>query len=120
MTYVTQLRAKHAAEKAHLAKFHAEQKDARATMIRSWTASAAREKRELAARHSAQLPLTKKYSQGKNAAEKAQLAAQHKREKESWESSKKTWAHGDRIEKEVLADKQKNEMAYAVKMAKKK
>ena len=120
MTYVTQLRAKHAAEKARLAQFQKEQKEARIVDVRRSVNQMKAEKARLTAEHKGQLGLTKKYSQGKNAQEKAQLDLEHKRQMASIASQKITWTKADKIEKEIMADRHKNEMAYAVKMAKKK
>lgn len=120
MTYVAQLRSRQSAEKAALARLHTQQKGEVATMIKSWTAQAAREKKELTARHNAQLPLTKRANKANNASEKAQLTARHKRERAQWVSYRKTLTFNQRLEKSNMAAKHKNDMAYAIQVAKKK
>ena|GEM_PF-5096135 len=120
MTYVAQLRSRQSVEKATLARIHAQQDKDETTMIQSWAARAARDKKGLVAQHNAQFPLTKKANKLKNAAEKTQLASQHKREKATWASHKKSLGYNQKLEKSNMVARHKNDMTYAVKMAKKK
>jgi len=119
MTYVAQLRSRQLAEKAQLASVHAQQDKDETTMIKSWATRAASDKRALAAQHKAQLPLTKRANKSRNAAEKARLVTQHKRERASWASHKKALGVSQKLEKANMAARHKNDMEYARKAARK-
>ncbi|AGZ61773.1 MAG: hypothetical protein [Phormidium phage MIS-PhV1A] len=125
MSYVTQLRTRQAQEKARLIQSQKELKVSVATMVSSAKAQRTREKKSLADAHKSRLAGIKDKSDraiAKNnyASQKSAMVARHKRETEQWASYKKVQAQGWRVDKENLAAKHKNDLAYAIKAEKAK
>lgn len=125
MSYVKQLRAKHAQEKAHLIQSQKELKVAVATMINSAKAQRAREMKALTDAYKSQISgmkdkIAKKIAKDNYNNRKASLKSRHNNEKNQWVSYKKTQIQGWRVDKENLASKHKNDMAYAVRTEKAK
>ena len=115
MTYLENLKLRHLAEATVLAAKHKQQDVDLATMTQSWKTRAANDKKAQAERIKNQGPLAKKANQAKDAADKAQLALDHKREKERWVDARKVLKHGQKIDRQVAADTRKVEIDFGRK-----
>lgn len=123
MSYVKQLRARQAQEKARLIQSQKELKVSVATMISSAKAQRTREAKTLADAYKSRLAGIKDKSsraitKNNYTSQKSAMTARHKRETAQWASYKKTQIQGWKVDKANLASKHKNDLAYAVKAEK--